>query len=129
MMPSNIKKICSFFKKRKCTRKIFIVFATLSNLNKTLNGAVLYTTLLIKCMKVDVLYYKSNMHVRPVRFSILCTPTDNGVLIYISSARLKQSVINVAFKTPLETRRGICIYKPSLLHPPDDYIGFTQTVP
>ena len=25
-MPSSIKKICSFFKKRKCARKIFIVF-------------------------------------------------------------------------------------------------------
>jgi len=105
MMPCNIKKICSFLMKRKCTRKILIVFVTLSNLNKTLNRAVLYTILLIKCMKIDVICYKSNMHVRPMRFSILCTPTDNSVLICKSSARLKQSMINVAFKTPLETRR------------------------
>jgi len=33
MMLSSIKKICSFFKKRKCARKIFIVFVTLSYLN------------------------------------------------------------------------------------------------
>ena len=35
MMPSSIKKICSFFKKRKCARKILIVFLKLSDLNKT----------------------------------------------------------------------------------------------
>jgi len=40
MMPSNIKKISSFFKKRKCARKIIIVFVTLSDLNKTSNRAV-----------------------------------------------------------------------------------------
>jgi len=40
---SSIKNICSFFKKRKCSRKIFIVFVTLSNLNKTLNRSVTHT--------------------------------------------------------------------------------------
>ena len=40
MMPSCIKKICSFFQKRKCARKIFIVFVTLSDLDKTSNRAV-----------------------------------------------------------------------------------------
>jgi len=35
-------------------------------------------------------------------------------------------VISVALKTPLEIRLGICIYKTSLLHRSDDYIGFTQ---
>jgi len=29
-------------------------------------------------MKIDVFYYKSDMHVRPVLFSILCTPTDSS---------------------------------------------------
>ena len=43
MMPSSIKKICSFFKKRKCAGKIFIVFVTLSDLNKTSNRAVTHT--------------------------------------------------------------------------------------
>jgi len=43
MMPSNIKKICSFFKKRKCARKIFIVFVTSSDFNKTSNRAVTHT--------------------------------------------------------------------------------------
>ena len=35
MMRSSIEKICSFYKERKCARKIFIVFVTLSNLKKT----------------------------------------------------------------------------------------------
>jgi len=29
-------------------------------------------------MKTDVFYYKSDMHVRPMRFSILCTPTHSS---------------------------------------------------
>jgi len=39
-------------------------------------------------MKMDVFYYKSDMHERTVRFSILCTPTDGSdethgcILIY-----------------------------------------------
>jgi len=44
VMPSCIKKICSFFKKWKCARKIFIVFVTLSDLNKTSNRAVAHTS-------------------------------------------------------------------------------------
>ena len=104
------------------------------------------------------------MHVRPMLFSILCTPTDSsdktqlilstillclfvskydinrnrrnhntlssnklGILIRNSSARINQSVISVAFKTPLQIRLGICTYKTSLLHRPDDYIGFTPS--
>ena len=43
MLPSSVKNICSFLKKRKCARKIFIVFATLSDLNKTSNRAVTHT--------------------------------------------------------------------------------------
>jgi len=39
-------------------------------------------------------------------------------------------VISVAFKTSLEIRLGICsLYKTSLLHQPDDYIGFTPSCP
>jgi len=44
MMPSSIKKICRFYKKRKCARKIFIGIVTLSNLNKTPNRAVTHTS-------------------------------------------------------------------------------------
>jgi len=40
MIPSSTEKICSIFKKRKCARKIFIVFVTLSDLKKTSNRAV-----------------------------------------------------------------------------------------
>jgi len=36
-------------------------------------------------------------------------------------------VITVALKTPIQIRLGICIYKTSLLHQPDDYIGFTPS--
>ena len=34
-------------------------------------------------------------------------------------------MINAAIKKTLEIRLGICIRKTSLLHRPDDYIGFT----
>jgi len=43
MMPSCIKRICSFFKKRKCARKIFIVVVTLSDFNKTSNRSITHT--------------------------------------------------------------------------------------
>ena len=49
MMPSGIKKIWSFFKINEMRKKILIIFVTLSNLN-----------------------------VRPVQSSILCTPTDSS---------------------------------------------------
>jgi len=44
MMPSSIKKICSFFKAMKCARKIFIVFVTLNNMKKILHRAVTHTS-------------------------------------------------------------------------------------
>ena len=118
-------------------------------------------------MKTEVFYCKNDMHVRPMRFSILCTPTDssgktqlmyssillclfvskyhigsrlnNGtapcpatnlsIIICKSFARTKQCEISVALKTPIEIRLGICIYKTSLLHRPDDYIGFPPSCP
>jgi len=76
MMPSSIKKTCSFFKKPKCAEKISTVFVTLSDLNKTSNRAV--PILLIKRMKTEAFYCKSDMHVRPMRFGNLCTPTDSS---------------------------------------------------
>jgi len=48
MMHSSIKKICRFYKKRKCARKIFIGIVTLSNLNKTPNRAVTHTSLKVQ---------------------------------------------------------------------------------
>jgi len=38
-------------------------------------------------------------------------------------------MISVAFKTPLKKKLGICIYKASLLHRPDEYVGFTPNCP
>jgi len=29
-------------------------------------------------MKVEVFYYKRHMHVQPIRFMLLCTPTDSS---------------------------------------------------
>jgi len=43
MMLSSIKTICSFLKQRKCASKIFIVFVTLSDLNKATYRAVTRT--------------------------------------------------------------------------------------
>ena len=40
---------------------------------------------------------------------------------FVLSARTKQSVNCVALKTPLQIRLGICIYKTSLLHRPDEW--------
>jgi len=34
-------------------------------------------------MKTDVFYYKSDMHVRPMQFSILCTPTYSSDIIQL----------------------------------------------
>jgi len=41
-------------------------------------SSLIITTPLIKCINTDAFYYKSDMHVRPMRFSILCTPTDSS---------------------------------------------------
>jgi len=75
-MPSSIEKICSFFKKRKCAKNVLIVYVTLSDLNKTSNRTVTHTS--YECMKTEVFHCKSDMHVRPVRLSILWTPTDSS---------------------------------------------------
>ena len=45
----------------------------LADLNKTSN-----CRLLMKCMKTEVFYCKSDMHMRPMQFSILCTPIDSS---------------------------------------------------
>jgi len=37
-----------------------------------------FLTTLIKFMKTDIFFCKSDMHVRPVRFSILFTPNDSS---------------------------------------------------
>ena len=42
--PAALKRFGAFSKKRKCARKIFIVFVTLGDLNKTSNRAVTHTS-------------------------------------------------------------------------------------
>jgi len=55
--------------------------------------------------------------------TVPCPATNLSMLICKLSARIKQSVISVAFETPPETGLGICVYKTSLLHRADDYIA------
>jgi len=43
-MTPSVKRFVDFAKKRKCARKILIVFVTLSDLNKTTNRAVTHTS-------------------------------------------------------------------------------------
>ena len=58
--------------------------------------------------------------------TIPCPTTNLSVFICISSERIKQSVVSVALKTPLRNKIENLqpIYKTSILHRPDDYIGF-----
>ena len=67
--------------------------------------------------------------VQPSWTAVPCPTTKLGLLISKPFAGIKQSVIGVALKTPLKTRVGICIYKSSLPHRSDDYIGFTSICP
>ena len=73
--PVALKRFVTFSKNGNVQEKIFIVLVTLSDLKKTSNRAVNHTSYK---MHVEVFYCKSDMHVRPMRFSILCTPTDSS---------------------------------------------------
>jgi len=59
--------------------------------------------------------------------TVSCPATNWSILTFQSSARARQSEICVSLKTHLEKSLGICIYKTSFLHRPDDYIGFTPS--
>ena len=73
--------------------------------------------------------YHSLIVVQPSLTTVPCPATKLSLLISKSFVGIRQSVISVALKTPLKTRLGICIYKTSLPHRPDDYIGFTSSCP
>jgi len=45
-------------------------------LNKTSNRAVIHTS--YKMHENQCILLKSDMHVRPMRFTVLCTPTDRS---------------------------------------------------
>jgi len=93
----------------------------------------LQLTALIKPDWYVLLYCRSCLHPNTILetgwTTVPCPATNLSILTCKSSPRKKQSVISVALKTHLEIRLGICIYKTSLLHRPDDYIGFTQSCP
>ena len=73
--------------------------------------------------------YHSLIVMKSTWTTIPCPTTKLSLLISKSFVAIKQSVINVALKTPLKTRLGICIYIISLPHRPDNYIGFTSSCP
>jgi len=54
----------------------FIVFLTLSNIKKTSNCAVTNTS--NKMHENRCVLLKTDMHVRLMRFTVLCTPTDSS---------------------------------------------------
>ena len=58
---------------------------------------------------------------QPSWTTVPCPTTKLGLLISKSFVGIKQSVISVALTTPIKTRLGICIYKTSLPHQPDNY--------
>jgi len=71
---------------------------------------------------------KYDINASRLNYSAVSSNKFLSILICRSSVTIKQSLISVAFKTPLETRLGIGIYKnSSLLHRPDDYIGSTPS--
>jgi len=86
----SVAKDLKHFKEQKCARKVFsyhtlqytcrtlqfIVFLRWSNLSKTLNRAVTHTS--YKMHENRCVLLKSDMHVRPMRFTALCTPTDSS---------------------------------------------------
>jgi len=83
-------KICSIFKEQKCARKFFsyhafqyiyhtlqfVVFLTLSNLDKTSSHAVTITS--YKMHENRCVLLKSDLYVRPMRFTVLWTQTDSS---------------------------------------------------
>jgi len=94
----------------------------------------LQLTALIKPNSCILLYccaclYPNTILIQEGWTTVPCPATNLSILICKSSARTKKSEIIVALKTPLEIRLGICTYKTSLLHRPDDYTGFTPSCP
>jgi len=73
--------------------------------------------------------YHSLIVVQPSWITVPCPRTKLRLLISKSFVGIKQSVTRVALKTRLKTSLGICIYKTSLPHRPDDYISFTSSCP
>jgi len=67
-----LKRFVAFTKSGNVQEKYIYRLCNVEQLEKD------FKSHLIKYMKNDVFYYKSDMHVRPMRFSILCTPTESS---------------------------------------------------
>ena len=72
---------------------------------------VMYSTILL-CLCVS----KYDINASRLNYNTVFSNKFLSTLLCKSSARIKQSVTSVAFKTPLGARLGISIYKTSLLH-------------
>ena len=91
----------------------------------------LQLTVLIKPKWYVLLYCCACLHPNTILMetgwtTVPCPTTNLSILI---CARTKQRVISVALKTLLEIRLVISIYKTSLLHRPEDCIGFAPSCP
>ena len=73
MMPSTIKKM-AYSKNGNVQENIYL----LCNVKRLEQHKLRCNPTRIKCMKTDVFNCASDMHVRPMRFSILCTSTDGS---------------------------------------------------
>jgi len=78
-MPTSIKNICSFSKNGYVQKNIHHL-CKVKRLEQDIKSRCCKPTLLIKCMKTEVFYYKtkSHMHVRPMRSTILCSPANSS---------------------------------------------------
>ena len=87
--------------------------------NKSPPMAVFYYCILL-CLFVS----KYDINGNGLNYNSAVSSNKIKYIILKSSARIKQSVIGVALETPPVIRLGICMYKTSLLHWRDNYIGF-----
>jgi len=75
------------FQKTEMCKKSTYRLCTIKRLEQDIKSRC-KPTLLLTCMKTEVFYCKSEMHVRPMRFSILCNSTDSS-----DKTQLKYSTI------------------------------------
>ena len=78
-MPSGIKNIWNFSKNTEMCKKNIYRLCNIRRLEQSIKSRFNpHFLLLLKYMKVEVFYCTNDMHVRTMRFSILCTPADSS---------------------------------------------------
>ena len=114
MLRASSKCIVYNWKNTYCVQMWVLICQVIKCLRDSMSGSLIVYVIsyLVKCQWLMVAWWNDS-------WLNVCTP----------SVRMKQSVISVAIKAPLKPKLGICTYTTSLLHRPDDYIGFTLTCP